>query len=201
MHPDVTRCPACGHQVRVADDLLGKPVRCVHCRVHFLAPTRNADGALGEPHAVPTPKVRLSSRPTFLAGLGLLLVGLVAVLVNARWVVLIVADPAGYAEVNRQFFKQAGQVLDVPDDPNRIDELGAGAKKWYYVFLGAGVVTVAGAACMLAMRFYPVAVAGCVLSMVNVSNFCCMIGFPAGFWALIKLLDPDTRVLFRRGRV
>jgi hypothetical protein len=60
-----------------------------------------------------------------------------------------------------------------------------------------GIVMLAGAVSMLWLRFYWLAVAGCVLAVLPVS-FGCVIGLPAGLWGLGRLLQPEVRDAFRR---
>jgi hypothetical protein len=60
-----------------------------------------------------------------------------------------------------------------------------------------GLVMVAGAVSMLWLRFYWLAVVGCVLAVLPIS-FGCVIGLPTGLWALARLLQPEVKEAFRR---
>jgi hypothetical protein len=59
-----------------------------------------------------------------------------------------------------------------------------------------GVVIVAGAAGMLRLRFYWLAVTSPVLAVLPVS-LGCVVGLPAGLWALGLLLRPEVKAAFR----
>jgi hypothetical protein len=65
------------------------------------------------------------------------------------------------------------------------------------IFTLLSAVVALGAMQMLSLRWYPLALAGSLLAMINLANACCLLGVPFGIWALVVLLRPDVREAFR----
>jgi hypothetical protein len=49
---------------------------------------------------------------------------------------------------------------------------------------------------MMRLKSWGLAVAGSVLSMLNIGSCCCALGIPVGIWSLSVLMSPDTISLF-----
>jgi hypothetical protein len=121
--------------------------------------------------------------------MALLFVGLLGVLTNAVKVGQIYTDRAAFAErVHADF------------DGSTFQEYADATIRWMpFVRLGFLVLSglvVAGGVALVARRWHGLAMIGGVAAMFNVANYCCMLGFPAGAWALFVLRDPTVRAQF-----
>lgn len=213
MSSEVIQCPACSHPVRVPESLLGQAVRCPKCKAYFTAPTRDVDGFLGTPELMNEPPVRPSisvgpnaharGASVMFPGMVLLLVGTCGIIVNAtvasvltyRRAAVIEALKKSIEDPNNNANKMAGRQLTVDDiKEDNLDVL----RNISLLFLPISFVACLGAVAMLTLRFYWLAILGSGLAIINFGNCCCLAGLPVGIWCLVKLLDPDVRVLFRR---
>jgi predicted Zn finger-like uncharacterized protein len=206
---EVIACPNCRHQLRVPDHLLGTAVRCPQCRAFFRAPLRRDDGSLTEPELlsdVPTVEP-LGGRPpgrspALVPGILLLLVGLIGLLMNGftAYRMLFQTDDMVMqfrdilSDPNGPFRKQLGdQAKPEEITPERVRQWGNVSA----IFAGVNLLIVLGAICILSVRFYGFSILTCVLAILDVWLLCCLISGPFGIWALIKLLDPQVRALFK----
>jgi hypothetical protein len=206
MPAETIECPSCRHQVRVPESLFGQPVRCPECKAYFTAPTRDAEGRMGAaevlaelpPRPVTPVKQRppISQSPVFLPALFLLLVGVLGVGVNgymvSQWFVDRVAAENNRLAVVEQFSK----IMKQPFDRDQAKANLNAFRTAEFVVFGLSCITSIGALAMLTMRLRWLAVLGSIVAMINVANFCCLIGLPTGIWCLVKLYDPDIRPLF-----
>lgn len=64
------------------------------------------------------------------------------------------------------------------------------------VFIVINLLIIFGAAQMMRMRTWGLAVAVSVLSMLNCGTFCCVLGLPFGIWSIIVLMSPDVKLAF-----
>src|SRR5215510_7229492 len=62
--------------------------------------------------------------------------------------------------------------------------------------LAVGVVIFLGAMKMRSLQSYAFAITSAVLAMVPCISPCCCLGLPAGIWALIVLMDANTKASF-----
>ena len=62
-----------------------------------------------------------------------------------------------------------------------------------------GVVILLGAMKMMKLQSYGFAMAVSILAMLPCISPCCLIGLPAGIWALIVLLKPEVKAAFNQG--
>jgi len=205
MAAEVIDCPACRNQVRVPESLLGQPVRCPQCQSYFTAPTKDADGNLGEAKLLPDPPPQsAAAQPVagasslFIPGVFLLLVGITGTIVNGYQASQWITDPEA-ATKNRferleQFAKMTQQNFD-PEIAKRVVELQQPVE--IAVFL-ISLLPIFGAIAILTTRLWGLAVLGSFIAIINLGNCCCLIGLPAGILCLIRLFDPEIRPLFTR---
>jgi hypothetical protein len=208
-------CPGCLRPLHVPADAVGKTAHCPHCRTNFFLP-RNPDGTPGTPvlpklrFAVP----RMVAAPAF----ALLTVAFVGVVVNGTLLGFFLLKPGADLAYAR------GRVLEIrsidmvqglkeakradpaaapapdPEQDARDEELAElwapAMKPLHTTFLVVSLLTAAGAGAMLAGRWYPLALFGCLAAAVNVNNFCCVPGAIAGVWAFLVLIRDDSRKHF-----
>ena len=75
---------------------------------------------------------------------------------------------------------------------------GADAPPWLSAVFGLiftllALGTMAGAAAMMAKKYYGLAMTGTIFAMINIGNCCCVLGLPFGIWALVILCRPDVK--------
>ncbi|VTS03555.1 zinc ribbon domain-containing protein [Tuwongella immobilis] len=94
---------------------------------------------------------------------------------------------------------------DVPANPDqppaKVDEEGIQAAMAYrqrgaMFGLLMSLLSAVGAFQAIRLKTYQFAMVGCVASMVNLVNCCCIPGFPAGVWLIITLIDSDAKEIF-----
>jgi hypothetical protein len=103
-------------------------------------------------------------------------------------------------------FANAVLVTPLPVDPNAPPIVQEFAKGQYGPIAAtvqglaalAALVTIIGSVQMIRQRSRPLAYVAAVLSMINFGNFCCVLGLPAGIWAVIILSMPDVAAAFQR---
>ncbi len=209
MSSEVIPCPACRHPVRVPESLFGQRVRCPSCKSHFVAPTRNADGLMGEPElltedAVPVverPRIPIRAEdgnPVFIPAMFLLLVGIIGSIVNGFAAYSTFNDPEGAKQRAIAGAKQAAEIMKTPFDADFADKMAANLPAIYGAVFGLSLLTLLGAAAMFLGRGWGFCVLGSCVAMINAGTCCCIIGMPVGIYCLIKLLDPEIRAYFRR---
>lgn len=206
MSVEVIRCPSCDHQVRVPESLFGKPVNCPQCRVVFRAPIRLDDGTMGESEVMntvtPARGASNGRAPSVLGpGIGLILLGVIALGLHGRNVMLIESDPDRVvesmdAQMREPTFQKVFGNQGVSKEEIR-DEFLPIMKTTYLVFMGLGVLSLLGGIAMVTTRFYPMAWIGAIAGCVQFP-LCCILGLPFGIWGMVKLADPNVRALFRR---
>jgi len=122
--------------------------------------------------------------------MALIFVGLLGALTNAVKVGQIFADREAFAQQVREDFERS---------PFQ-DYTGATIRWMPFVrvgFLGLSGLVVAAGIALLARRWHALAMLGGVAALFNVANYCCVLGFPVGAWALFVLRDPPVRAEFR----
>jgi hypothetical protein len=203
MNSELIECPACKHALRVPENLFGKTVRCPECKAHFTAPTRDAEGKLGQPVLLPPPVTipvpkRLADSPMFVPALLLVLVSTIGTLVNGYQAITWHVDrdraERAITWLIEQYADFAKQELPREDLQKALDA----AMIMHHVVFAMSLISLAGGLAMLFRRFRWLAILGSVLAMINISNCCCLIGLPAGGYCMIKLIDPDLAPLFQR---
>jgi len=137
---------------------------------------------------------------TVAPGLLLVMVGLLSALTNAVNVAHTLADREAFETKTREDYEGMAERANEP----WIRDFGEFTVKWLpvaqYAFLAMGLTTMLGGIAMIRRRFHSLAMVGAVLSLFNVVNCCCVLGFPAGGWALFVLMNPEVRAQFFRPR-
>jgi len=64
------------------------------------------------------------------------------------------------------------------------------------VFVLVALFILVGGIQMLRLKSWGIALAASIVSMVNFSNCCCILGLPIGVWALVVLLMADVKQAF-----
>lgn len=64
--------------------------------------------------------------------------------------------------------------------------------------LALSLLTILGAASMIAGRWYPLAFVGCVAALFNVNYLCCLPGGVVGIWGILMLVRDEVRPHFGR---
>jgi hypothetical protein len=178
-------CPGCQKPIRVLDEVLGQTAKCPFCKCHFRAPVRTPEG-FTEPVLIK--RNPFAASRTFGPGAALLFTGLLGLFTNVIDLAKTYADPEGYARQTRDAF--AG----------RFDEWTEFTVKWrpraVWVIAGLSVLTAAGGLAMLRVRRHGLAMAGATAAYFSVNHCCCILGVPAGTWALFVLMNPEVRAQF-----
>ena len=180
-----TVCPNCQKSIRIPNEVLGQRAQCPFCKCQFRAPVRTPEG-LAEPLLLRRNPFAQSS--TFGPGIALLFVGLLGMVSNGVQVSRAYSDPAEFERQTREVFER-----------NNLPEVER-TVKWMPVarvgFLAiSGLVAAAGIA-MLRQQWHGLAMVGSAASLFLVSDCCCLLGFPAGAWALLILRNPAVRDAF-----
>lgn len=213
--PDVIQCPSCHRPLRVPDELVGLPVKCPDCGMVFLTVT-GTPASPTAPASVPpsqvtataptvSPVARGIPEPFFAddrastavggPGVALLIVGILGLIASSFSLLAVLGmDHEKFMEG----FKS--QMEDVP--PEQVEEMGRlivgpAAGVIHGVFVAISLLVLLGAVMMLRRRFYPLAVLGSVLAMINLETCCCVLGLPVGFWSLLVLMRADVQETFR----
>jgi predicted Zn finger-like uncharacterized protein len=203
-------CPQCQRQLRVTDELIGRPVKCPACGFTFTV----APGS-GEPQALPAipsgpaaptsphrtepfqqpaaddwehrqPYDPRASSALTAPALCLLVTAILAFALDLGGALLFAIRP-DMLKKQLDIFNPGG-----PDVPAQLPIA------LNIAFAALSLVLILGSTQMLRMKMYPVAIATCLLSMVNLENVCCCAGIPFGIWGLVILLRPEVRDAFGR---
>jgi hypothetical protein len=65
------------------------------------------------------------------------------------------------------------------------------------VFAALSLIVLMAGIRMLSLQSYGLALAGCIVAMINIGNGCCCLGLPVGIWALVVLQLPSVREAFQ----
>ena len=124
-------------------------------------------------------------------------VGLIGTLTNVVELAKIHADREAFVKRTRDDFAEMAARGNAPE----LEEYGEVTIKWLptarWAFLGLSLTTLAGGIATLRQRGHGLAMLGSAAALFNVANCCCVVGFPAGAWALFVLMNPEVRALFR----
>lgn len=208
---EVVLCPACKHALRVPLDWLGTSVQCPECRAAFRAPARDGSGGLTDAVLLSRPDAeRPAARKPLdamllLPAFGLMLLGVIGVIVNARTAYQAVTDPAAVRDAVRfqlQELRKAGVGQDDPEadrdrlDAERAEQLVRGLRWGLPAFAAVSGVVFLGGLSIATRWNYRVAQLGCVAAAVNVPHLCCVPGAVVGLWALLMLSSDEGRAHF-----
>ena len=119
--------------------------------------------------------------------MGLILVGVVNIISG---LLLILGNIMNLAK---------GPLREVTDDPARL----LGRQTFVVTSTVGAVVTIIisplivyGGMQMLGARKYSMAKLAAILSLIPCTSLCCVLGIPAGIWALVTLNKPDVKAAF-----
>jgi hypothetical protein len=178
-------CPGCQKRIRIPDEVLGQTAKCPFCKCQFRAPIRTPEG-LTDPVLIK--RNPFAASRTFGPGAVLLFVGLLGLFTNLVDLAKTYSDPEAFARQTREAF--AG----------RFDEWTEFTVKWrpraVWGFAALSVVTAAGGMAMLRKRKHSLAMIGATAAFFSVNHCCCLLGVPAGAWALFVLMNPEVRAQF-----
>lgn len=214
MAEEVIYCPQCNQKVRVPEEMLGQVVQCPLCNLVYTAPLRGgppmvlpvapgqypaagpyATGAPANWGVDPREAARQAVRAPAIALLVTGIIGLAFNLIGLGTVIYVLAaGPDAMLDQMERVFPP-GQLQDAMKETWSPEGLRQNLVMTV-LFLGVCVVICIAAVQMLRLRVYWLALAGCVLAMVNIENCCCMLGLPIGIWALVMLLQPGVRNSF-----
>jgi predicted Zn finger-like uncharacterized protein len=216
----ILNCPRCQRQLRVTEDLIGRPVKCPACQMMFTVPAGVTDAQPVQPptgtaEAPQTPMQpiepwgtpgefesqrsrRLPREPWYeddheAAARALMPPAIALLLVGALGIlfnVLRVANALIQGVPAPEDFPEAFRPFLKLVTPQLL--IGEAV-----VFLVIGLVVVAGAIQMVRHRMYPLAIAASIAALFHFDCPCCVLGIPFGIWAFVVLLRPDVRALFR----
>jgi hypothetical protein len=124
------------------------------------------------------------------------MVGLLGLLANGIDIARAFSDREEFAKKTREDFDTMAERSNAPE----LREWGEVTVTWWpvarLVFVSISLLNAAAGLAMIRHRFHSLAMLGSVAALFNVSNCCCVFGFPAGAWALFVLMNPEVRALF-----
>jgi hypothetical protein len=113
----------------------------------------------------------------------LMITGILGILINGFQCIGAIAAP--------QMFQQQGNPFGGGQAPPVELQAILGA-----VFSLVSLATIGGSVAMMKKQFYGIAMTGAILAMLNIGNCCCLLGLPAGIWALTVLARSDVKDAF-----
>jgi DNA-directed RNA polymerase subunit RPC12/RpoP len=215
-------CSSCQRELRLPEELIGKPVKCPACGQTFMA---DSTGPANIPPKRQENQLQ-SSQPPFTdhfsdeeseegyeegidsstrrsrrfyraardeirgPAIGLMIVGMINCILGALRIVLYIAFMA---------FRDSPELKGRPEfnDMQPLMIL-AGAAGIAIAIAGivVGVIITYGAAKMLKLKRYKLAMASSILALVPVVTFCCILGVPFGIWSIVVLCKPEVKNAF-----
>jgi hypothetical protein len=224
--PTTLACPSCRTQLQVPDDLLGTNVQCPACGLTFQlpaggsaqqqppapspAPPANDLGQAGQVERSPGPR---GGPDDYVAprrrGYGphewadeedeaerarrLLMPPAICLLVTGSLGLM-----ADLFQVVFAFVPRPAPAADLPEFFREIQKGSSGpmAAVLGGLFAVVSVVIIVAALQMMRRRTWSLAITGSILAMGNLVNCCCLLGLPAGIYALVVLNKPEVRSTF-----
>jgi len=98
-------------------------------------------------------------------------------------------------EAQMQRLEQFCQALNLPL-PFEREKTPSSMIASHAAFAALCIVIIVLAMLMMSLRWYPLAIIGSLLPMINLDSSCCCLGCPLGIWALVVLLRPEVRDAF-----
>ncbi len=222
---EIVLCPHCDQKTKIPLHLIGKRVECPICHEHFIAPDleeifkeqspdhEDSEGGIksnrtdGHPDREfgsrmdPRSRSRIS-QPRVQApktiGIFLIIVGLLGALLNSYQLFLCIMNPdevvASQQEVMDALLKDQNKPILNADEIIRLQTASS------IICLFFSTMTVLAGIAMIGTFWYPVAVTGCLLAMINFHDCCCLLGLPIGIVGLVKLFNEDVKALFYKSR-
>jgi predicted Zn finger-like uncharacterized protein len=208
-------CPQCQRQLRVTDELLGRPVKCPVCEFTFtVAPGSTEPEALPALPAAPgewtpaaPPEPAYDRRRDFeedggrhdewdldrsRRARGLVMPPAIALLIVSILSMLADLLNAALFATNHELVKQQMELFKqiLPwMAPQTLATI-------YAVYAGLSLLLIPGSIQMLRMKTYPFAIFTSLLAIINWGNCCGCLGAAFGIWALVVLYRPEVREAF-----
>jgi predicted Zn finger-like uncharacterized protein len=216
----ILNCPQCQRQLRVTEDLVGRPVKCPACGLTFTVPAGGTEPQpvlTVMPADVPEPSPREEFQPgehydearrgrrpepwdwsrddrdrarTLLMPPAITL--LVLALLGLMLDLMQVVVWSTMADALVKQFQEMSKEMKMPAEPPP-------AGLWialHAISAGVCLVIILAAAQMLRRRMYALAIVGCFLPFINFGSYCCFPMVPVGIWAFVVLLQPRVRDAF-----
>jgi hypothetical protein len=222
--PSIIECPACGRQLSLPEELLGKAVRCPNCNETFTSSTPEGQSpepipsqGFGSPDKRDEPPVdsQFSRKPLeedddFKGGLddydesrprrGRSRSPAKSAVAGPAIALMIVGGLGlAIAIVNLVITLVNPDVNQLfPAPKNDAEKAGRmmGNAIGGIVSIGWGIVVIAASIQMLNLRTRGFAFAGAIVAMIP-CNLCCLLGLPFGIWALVVLSRDDVKNAFQ----
>jgi hypothetical protein len=129
------------------------------------------------------------------AGLALLAIGVLHLVFNAYDVGRALFTPGAVRKEYQDTTQQMQGMFPGMPPPMQFDPV-----KVTLVLVGVfGLFSLAqlvGGLSLLKGRYYPLALLGAIVALVNCGDPCCLVSAPVGIWALVVLFDPNVRAEF-----
>jgi hypothetical protein len=205
-------CPHCQQRLNVPASNAGKKIRCPSCSNLFEVPSES--GISAEPirtrsrtpdpepdpyeeprrdedddYGIDRPRRRRASSDggrVMAPAICMLVVAGIGLLVNLFGCVFSLVGPEQPIDPNAPPFLQ--EIMRSSRGPV------ASGMQGFFALLSA--LSVFGSIQMMRKKTWSLALAACILSMINIGNCCCLLGLPFGIWAMIALLDSDVKDAF-----
>lgn len=136
-----------------------------------------------EPPLAGLPLIEAVKRKVQAPAIFLVICGILGMLAPVGSVVLVVALSAANANQNA--------------DPEGLELIaGQASLIVHYICFFVGLTVIVGAVQMMRVKIRAMGFVAAVLAMLNCSGGCCLIGIPAGIWALVILCQSDVARAF-----
>lgn len=196
MADDYLYCPSCNNKLRITPEMLGAVVQCPLCNLVFTTPTRGAEVPPVPGHFAPANQDQAREAVRGPAR-GLMLAGILGAAVHAVQVGVAVLQPETILRMEQKT-EALLQLLGLPTGAATAQEkilanLMAGG-----LFLALNVFLIVSAVQILQLKRYGLAVTGSILAFFDIGNFCCLLAWPVGIWALLVLLRPEVKAAFEQ---
>jgi ABC-type glycerol-3-phosphate transport system permease component len=160
------------------------------------------DGLGREPEYDPYRETRPPrANPAQMAGVFLLILGIINLLLAGylflNTVTINMLSPADFEKHMLDSFARRGQAPPAVDWQNVQSALVVGFFVWTGISLIAAILIIVGSVKMMTLSSYALAITGAVLSMIPLVSCLCLGGQGIGIWALVVLLKPEVKALFR----
>ncbi len=180
------RCPQCAHELHVPEDVLGKKIRCLHCRAAFRAADDSAPVPAEDDDAEAPPRARGRRADDAVRGpaYALIGVGVVGLVAAAVWTFLYAAG--AWSPMNWLNNRFGGEPKENP-----------AALEWAGIAVVAvwAVIPAYSGLKMLRRENYSSVLIGCLVALLPVSP-AVVLGVPGAAWALAVLCREDVRESF-----
>jgi predicted Zn finger-like uncharacterized protein len=215
----ILNCPQCQRQLRVTEELQGRPVKCPACGLTFTVPagTTEAQPAVLMPapsqpptadqhgyaftHTSEAERIRRERARALIVPPAIcpVVVGLLGLLSDLYHAWVWHTAPEAQMQKLKPVSQWFSQAFNIPL-PAEEKETATSTVRFLAASAVLCLVIIVLALLMIRLRWYPLAIIGSILPMVNVGSVCCCLGLPVGIWTLVVLLRPTVRDAFYSGR-